>query len=325
VVSGYTTAAFSLVGRSKQHHYMKIKTLLFSLFLYGMCAQINGQTPEPADGEIEVTPLTLPGAETFVFKQAPEGELRLHVVKPKGSKASDKRPCLVAFFGGGWSSGTPEKSLVWAKWATKLGMIGVAPDYRTRKRFQTIPEDSVADGRAAVRWLQDHASELGIDPAKIVCLGSSAGGHVAAWTAIPDPDSKSTPAGMPDPVPAALVLLWPVTDTGEHGYGGRKRFGNSAARAEELSVTTKMPHKMPPTIVFHGTADETVKFENSKDFVARMKTNGNSCELVVLEGAPHSANSTKNGEAGKKIKAQIEEQAKQFLEGLGLAIKSGAL
>ena len=109
----------------------------------------------------EVTPLTLPGAETFVFKKVGDTEVRLHVVKPKDWKASDSRPCLVAFFGGGWSSGTPAKSISYAKWAAKYGLVGVAPDYRTRKRYDAKPEDCVADGRAAVRWIQDHAKELG--------------------------------------------------------------------------------------------------------------------------------------------------------------------
>ena len=40
----------------------------------------------------EVTPLILPGAETFIFKKVGETEIRLHVVKPKDWKASDRRP-----------------------------------------------------------------------------------------------------------------------------------------------------------------------------------------------------------------------------------------
>jgi acetyl esterase/lipase len=246
-------------------------------------------------------------------------ELRLHLVKPRDWKASDKRACLVIFFGGGWSSGTPAKSITYAKWAAKYGLVGVAPDYRTRKRFDAKPEDCVADGRAAVRWVQDHAAELGIDSSKIVVQGSSAGGHVAAWTAIPDPVMPETASDpVPNPVPMGLILLWPVTDTGTNGYGGPKRFGNDEARASNLSVTGRMPAKMPPTLVFHGTADKTVKFENSQAFTDKMKANGNSCELVVFPDAPHSPNSSKEGEKGKVVKAKIEEESLKFLEKLGL-------
>lgn len=294
--------------------------LLLSFLLIG-CGWAETNVPSlvlPSDTN-EVTPLTLPGAESFVFKKAGNMELWLHVVKPMDWKATDKRACLVTFFGGGWSSGTPSKSITYAKWAAKYGLVGVAPDYRTRKRFDAKPEDCVADGRAAVRWIQDHAQELGVDPAKIVVQGSSAGGHVAAWTAIPDPVKPETASDpVPNPPPTGLILLWPVTDTGTNGYGGPKRFGNDEARANNLSVTTRMPTKMPPTLVFHGTADKTVKFENSQAFADKMKANENSCELVVFPDAPHSPQSSKEGEKGKVVKAKIEEESLKFLEKLGL-------
>ena len=294
--------------------------LLLSFLTVGSgWAETNVPSPVLPQDTNEVTPLTLPGAEYQVFKKAGDVELRLHVVKPKDWKPSDKRACLVTFFGGGWTSGTPARSITYAKWAAKYGLVGVAPDYRTRNRFSTQPEDCVADGRAAVRWIQDHATELGVDPTKIVVQGSSAGGHVAAWTAIPDPvapEFASDP--VPNPVPMGLILLWPVTDTGASGYGGAKRFGNDEARANNLSVTGRMPAKMPPTLVFHGTADKTVKFENSQAFTDKMKANGNLCELIEFADAPHSPNSIQEGEKGKIVKAKIEEESLKFLEKLGL-------
>jgi acetyl esterase/lipase len=300
--------------------------LLLGFLLAGFgWAETSIPSPVLPQDTNEVTPLSLPGSEPFVFKKVGDTELRLHVVKPKAWKANDKRPCLVTFFGGGWSSGTPTKSITYAKWAAKYGLVGVAPDYRTRKRFDAKPEDCVADGRAAVRWIQDHAAELGVDPAKILVQGSSAGGHVAAWTAIPDPVTPETASDpVPNPAPIGLILLWPVTDTGANGYGGPKRFNNDEARANNLSVTGRMPAKMPPTLVFHGTADKTVKFENSQAFTDKMKANGNSCELVVFLDAPHSPQSSKEGERGKIVKAKIEEESLKFLEKMGLVTKEQA-
>ena len=182
----------------------------------------------------------------------------------------------------------------------------------------------MADGRAAVRWIQDHAKELGIDPGRIVVQGSSAGGHVAAWTAIPDPVAPELASDpVPSPVPMGLILLWPVTDTGTNGYGGPKRFGNDEARANNLSVTARMPAKMPPTLVFHGTADATVKFANTEEFLAKMKANGNECELISFPGAPHSPSSSKWGEAAA-VKAKIAQESLKFLEKLGLVEKTKA-
>jgi acetyl esterase/lipase len=265
----------------------------------------------------EVTPLTLPGSEAFVFRKAGDTELRLHVVKPKGWAKEGSRPCLVSYFGGGWNSGTPERSIGWAKWAASHGIVGIAPDYRTRDRLKGTPEDCVSDGRAAVAWIVEHAKELGIDPKKIIVLGGSAGGHVAAWTAIPAPGpGKDDPA--PQVLPAAMVLLNPVTDTKAGGYGGPKRFNKSEARALACSVTDQMPAKMPPAIVFHATADITVPYANSVVFRDKLLANGNRCELVTFEGLGHAYNSSKFGAAGKAAHQRTEKETEKFLKSLGL-------
>lgn len=283
-------------------------------------AQTNMTAPQPAPSATppEVTPLALPGSEPFVYRHAGTNELRLHIVKPTQWKASDKNPCLVMFFGGGWASGTPEKSVGWAKWAAKLGMVGIAPDYRTRKRMGGTPEDCVSDARAAVRWVQEHAAELGIDPAKIAVMGASAGAHIAAWTAIPKKGPGADDPGSPDPLPVALILLNPVSDTKDGGYGGTKRFGGSAERALACSVPDQMPDKMPPALIFHGTKDETVPYANSTALMEKLKAKGNRCELVTFEGLGHSYYSSKFGAAGASAKLKTEEEAAKFLVSLGL-------
>ncbi len=265
----------------------------------------------------EVTPLSLPGSEASIFRTVGGIELRLHVVKPKGWAKEDSRPCLVSFFGGGWNNGTPERSINWAKWAASHGIVGVAPDYRTRDRLKGTPEDCVSDGRAAVAWIVEHARELGIDPQKIIVLGGSAGGHVAAWTAIPSPGpGKDDPA--PKVLPAAMILLNPVTDTKAGGYGGPKRFEKSEARALACSVTDQMPARMPPSIVFHATADTTVPYANSVAFRDKLVANGNRCELIAFEGLGHAYNSSKYGAAGKAANERTEEEVGRFLKSLGL-------
>ena len=283
-------------------------------------AKSSGTESSSAEKKSEVTPLSLPGSEPFVFRKVGETELRLHVVKPAVWSKADQRPCLVSYFGGGWNSGTPASSIRWAMWAAGKGMVGIAPDYRTRDRFNATPEDCVSDGRAAVRWIEDHAATLGIDPHKIISTGVSAGGHVAAWTAIPSSGpGKDDPA--PKILPAALVLLNPVTDTKDGGYGGTKRFGGDSARALACSVPDQMPAKMPPTIVFHATADKTVPYANSVAFRDKLVNHGNRCELVTFQGLGHSYYSSKYGEAGKAAFQKTEEDVTAFLASLGLIEK----
>ena len=311
---------------------MKFKNsiLNFSLICGITLSSTHGQTvsgsSDPTNASLEsataerkpdITPVLLPGSEAFVFRTAGTNELRLFVVKPKGWSKAEHRPCFVSFFGGGWVNGSPVTSVGWAKWAAGNGLVGVAPDYRTRGRFNGTPEDCVSDARAAVRWVEEHADELGIDPKKLIVHGGSAGGHVAAWTAIPaDGPGQDDPA--PKYLPAALVLLNPVTDTKNSGYGGSKRFGKDAARARACSVPDQMPARMPPTIVFHATGDKTVSYSNSVAFRDKLMATGNRCELVTFEGLGHSYNSSKFGEAGKAADKKTREDVTTFLTSLGL-------
>lgn len=282
--------------------------------LTGLIAAL--QASATADDKHETTPLSIPGSEPHVFRKIGDVELRLHVVKPKGWTKDDHRPCMVSFFGGGWINGTPESSIRWSKWAADNGLVGIAPDYRTRSRFNAQPEDCVADGRAAMRWVVEHASDLGIDTTKLVVSGGSAGGHVAAWTAI----SKAGP-GKDDPapsvLPAALVLLYPVTDTKEGGYGGPKRFNQSVERAKACSVPDQMQAKMPPIIILHATGDKTVPYANSVAMRDMLIAMGNRCELVTFEGLGHSYYSSSFGEAGKQAEAKTKADIAAFLTSLG--------
>ena len=263
----------------------------------------------------EVAPLTLPGAQAFVYKAQADWELRLHVVSPAGLHPADRRTAVLAFFGGGWSSGTPERSIGWARWAASQGMVGIAADYRTRQRFQTTPEASISDGRSALAWVAAHAAELGVDPQKIVVMGSSAGAHVAAWTALtqspPWPDEQ--PRGA---LPAALMLVSPVTDTKAGGYGGPARFGDSPGRALAASVTDHLSPGMAPSLVFHAVQDKTVPYANSEAFCAAMRAQQNRCTLVTFSEGGHTFYAQSQGGALALAKIYAEMQA--FMESLGL-------
>jgi acetyl esterase/lipase len=232
-----------------------------------------------------VTPLTLPDAETFVYREDGAATMRLFVVKPAGWKASDRRPGLMFFFGGGWTTGTAANSVGWAKHAAQLGFVGIAPDYRTKGRHDTSPLASVADARAALHWVQAHAAELGLDPKQIVVGGNSAGGHVALWTAITPNPPGSTAAEAPLHKPAALFITSAVSDTStETGYTPR-RFG---ADTLALSPVHQLDAKMPPVLAFHGDADKTVPLAQSVALRDKLVAAGNTCELHIVPGGGHN-------------------------------------
>lgn len=230
-------------------------------------------------------PKEIPGATAHVYKQTPQGELRLFVFAPKGHKASDKRPAIVFFFGGGWKRGGVGQFSHHSKHLASKGMIGIVAEYRVESMHGTSPFECVADGISAMRWVRAHAADLGIDPTRLGAGGGSAGGHVALATATLQAFGEKDEDASVSPMPDALALFNPVIDTTQTGWKGGP--GALGERCRDLSPIHHLAEKMPPTIVFHGTNDTTVPFANAKSLQAGIEKQGVKSVLVPYEGRGH--------------------------------------
>lgn len=221
---------------------------------------------------------------SLIYKTVNGTELRMDVFEPAGFKAADRRPAIVFFFGGGWSSGSPRQFYQQARAMADQGMMAFSADYRVGGRNKTTPFECVKDGKSAIRWVRAHATELGIDPDRIVAAGGSAGGHVAACTGVIAGTEESGEKTTISSVPNAMILFNPVLDTTDKGYGA-KAF--KPEQQTDLSPCHHVRRGIVPTIIFHGTADKTVPFENAERFTRLMKEAGNVCVLVPFEGKDH--------------------------------------
>jgi acetyl esterase/lipase len=186
-----------------------------------------------------------------------------------------KLPALVFFFGGGWVSGDPSHFELQARYLATRGVVVVCPDYRTKNRHNTTPFESVKDARSAMRFLKTNGADFGIDTSRIVAGGGSAGGHLAACTAIVSDVDEETDNPDVSPKPFALVLFNPVVDTGKKGYGQEKLDG----REFQISPVHHIKAGLPPVLIMHGKADTTVPYENVVRFKHVMKQEGNECIL----------------------------------------------
>lgn len=267
-----------------------MRMLILSLLIAATLAvnlQAQTTTPAKAAAKPRVTDEIAAQVEPtriVVYKKVGDRELTLHLFEPTGHKPSDRRACFVAIHGGGWTSGEPRKQYSYTDHYAKLGLLGVSVQYRLLNKAKTVtPFECVKDGRSAIRYLKVHAAELGIDPEKIAVSGGSAGGHVAAGTALFDGIDEETDDLKVSPTPAALILYYPVIDTGPQGYGRSK----TGADWKAISPVDHVRAGLPPTIVFHGTGDTVTPFVGAKRFDEEMKKAGNRCELVVNEGGIH--------------------------------------
>jgi len=239
--------------------------------------------PKPLDPAAQIAAKVEP-TRKVVYKQIDGRELKLHIFEPKGWKSTDKRACFLTIHGGGWRGGEPRRMYPFADHFARQGMVGISLEYRlvTSKGTNTV-FDCVKDGRSAVRYLRQHATELGIDPARIAVNGGSAGGHVAASTALFAGIDEATDDVKISSVPNAMVLYYPVIDTSKEGYGNTL----IGARWQELSPAHQVKPGVPPTLILHGTGDKTTPFKGAQLFHDAMLKAGNRSELTVNEGGVH--------------------------------------
>ncbi len=227
---------------------------------------------------------TLPGkdlmalSEKILYKKTRQEDMYFYLLRPEG-KASKALPAIVYFTGGGWVNGSVDSQIANAAWFRDHGIIGITADYRVKSRHGTGPVECIRDAKSAVRYVRAHAKELGIDPDKIIVAGGSAGGHIAAATAIDGGDEPGEDLTISSKA-NVLVLHNPVLGEG---------FGEAFFKEHpEFSPILHITKGWPPTIISCGTADKTTPFAVAQKFTRLMTEAGNTCELIPVRDADHS-------------------------------------
>ncbi|WP_146582782.1 alpha/beta hydrolase [Neorhodopirellula pilleata] len=221
-------------------------------------------------------------------------QLNAYVFYPADHQPNDRRAAIVFFFGGGWKSGTPSQFLEHCRYLSSRGMVAITADYRVLGRQGTKALKCVADGKSAVRWVRKNADRLGVDVNRVAAGGGSAGGHVAACTGViegfEEPGEDLTVSSRPDAMalfnPAVVLAAIngrPPLDP-EKVDGLEDRMGTSP---KKLSPVHHVGKNAPPTILFHGRADDTVPYWTAEAFRDAMVGSGNRCELIGFDGQGH--------------------------------------
>lgn len=249
---------------------------LLALLLAALVASYLPQSATAADA---------PVGTAHVYKRVGDRALKLFIVSPPDAKASDRRPALVLFHGGGWTGGAPTQFNTQSTYLASRGLVCVQVEYRLLdKTDKAPPVICVQDAKSALRWVRTHATEFGIDPARIGAGGGSAGGHLAAFVGMVE--GQDDPADDPkiSSRAAALVLFNPVFDNGPVGGWGQARVGE---RVKEFSPAHNVTADDPPAVVFLGRKDNLIPVATLERFQAAMKTAGVRCDTFYYDGQPH--------------------------------------
>jgi triacylglycerol lipase len=255
-----------------------------------------------------------------VFAPVPGGpDVRLLVMNPP--PRSEARAAILYIHGGGMVVGSADASLAdKPQMALEHDCVIVAVDYRLAP--ETPFPGPQEDNYAALLWLVDHAGELGVDPARIVVMGGSAGGGLAASLTLMIRDRGG-------PSLAGQLLIYPMLDwrtggpddpyrnrhTGEFIWTREKnQFGWSALRGD-YRPTDERKHwfspamaetlaDLPPAYIATGALD--LFLDENLDYARRLIDCGVRTELHVYPGAIHGFEMVPETDLGEQAAADLK-------------------
>ncbi|MCK4853058.1 MAG: alpha/beta hydrolase [Bacteroidales bacterium] len=272
------------------------KTILTLLILFSTGISVFAQS-----SEIDI--------RQVVYKEIDTVSLSMDIYYPPDMDKDKSYPAMIFFFGGGWKRGTVKQFEPHALYFSDRGLICILADYRVESRQKISPFESLKDAKSAIRFIRKNAEEFHIDKGKIIASGSSAGGHLAAATALVSEFNEPGDDLSISCVPNALVLFNPVIDNGPGGYG-YERIGD---QYKNFSPLHNIKAGAPPTILFLGTNDNLIPVETAKYYQKAMERVGSRCELYLYDGQPHGFFNFKNREYYNKTVLEADK----FLISLG--------
>lgn len=201
-------------------------------------------------------------------------------------------PAIVVLYGGGWQSGDPSDHADFSRYMAGRGYTVFAIAYRHAPRYQFPAQ--LDDVRAALTFIQQHATEYETDITRIALLGRSAGGHLAMLAAY-QPDALPVRAVVsyygpfnltqgyknppkPDPLNVRAVL--------EAFLGGSPdERPEQYVKASPISYVTR---PLPPTLLVHGSRDHIVQVRFARNMYKHLCATGSTAILLEIPWAEHA-------------------------------------
>jgi acetyl esterase/lipase len=218
-----------------------------------------------------------------VFGKGGDLELRLDIYRPPAGTPL-KQMATIHFHGGGFTRLTKESLSERVLPYARRGYVAIAAQYRLAG--QSGFPGLIHDAKTAIRWTRANAARLGILPQRIGVVGHSAGGFHALFTAgtgnRPEFEGTGGNPGVGTEV-AACFAYYPATAVPNNMMPS----GSSEADIRNASALTHIAKGFPPTVIFHGTADTTIRIDSSERLFKQLRDAGVAAEFHAFDGLPH--------------------------------------
>ncbi len=222
---------------------------------------------------------------------SPQGKLTIYIQDTPQNLMVKERSLVLICPGGGYSNISVRESEPLALPFLAMGCHVAILSYSVAPhRYPT----QLKEAAFAVQFLRAHAKQWNIIPNKILVLGCSAGGHLAAHlgTTWQEEWLSESIGSTPQAIrPDGLILCYPVITAGEHRNIGsfEALLGENPdpKRWKAMSLEHKVSEHTPPAFIWHTFDDAAVPAENALLFATAMKQAGVPCEFHLFPSGPH--------------------------------------
>jgi acetyl esterase/lipase len=258
----------------------------------------------------------------YVVREEPELRVRTH--RPR--RVDGPLPAVYSIHAGGYVLGTfTMDDMRFDRWCQEMTCVGVSVEYRLAP--ETPYPGPLDDCYAGLRWVHDHADDLGVDVARLGIAGVSAGGGLAAALTHLVRDRGEFPISfqllecpMIDDrqiTSSSCRDALPVWSRESNAFGWRSYLGAlygadevptyaAPARATDLSG-------LPPALVIVGGADGFR--DEDIDYALRLSQCGVPTELHVLPGAPHGVSLAATSRLAQEWRRLVDDWLSRQLGG----------
>jgi acetyl esterase/lipase len=281
-----------------------MKTLLLALALLVSVTPALTAAPEGKQ-QPKAPPSRIPeGVEVIHDVEIGAGggrTLHAEIARPKNPPKTPM-PAVLWIHGGGWRGGSHKGNR--ALPLAAQGYFTASIEYRLSGEA-TWPAQ-IEDCKLGVRWLRANAAKYHVNPDRIGCWGSSAGGHLAAFLGVSGDktgfDGQGGHPGVSSRVQAVVDFCGPAdmtegslgiqNATGERespavlGLAGAP-FKEKPAVWKQLSPIIHVTPDDAPILIVHGDKDTTVPIVHSERFEAALKKAGVPVEFLRVKGGGH--------------------------------------